>query len=159
MLLRAATYGGLLLLTTAAVCSVAFMPAFAASTDECIVMGDNLLAAKKSNNQGRVLDVSRRVVSECDSVGMASLAQHFHQIGQDGLALGVADACVKTYPQAVLCWVTKGAQHVHQREAKEAEDAYTQALAREKDPDEQQKIKHLMESVHRAKRWDEIFGH
>ena len=150
---------GRLLVIAVTVCSVARAPALAATSDECTAMGDDLLAAKKSHNDDRALDVSTRIVSECDSLGIATLAEHFHEIGQDGLALGTADACVQTYPQELLCWLTKGAQHVHLRQAKEAQKAYRQALILAKEPAEKQKIEDLLERLHRAERWEEIFGH
>jgi hypothetical protein len=159
MRVRAATWGRLFLAITAAVYSAAPMLVSAATTEQCLTMADDLLAAKKGKNDDRAMDVSTKIVSECHSLGIASIAQHFHDIGQDGLALGAADACVQRYPQEELCWATKAAQHVHQRQAKEAEDAYKQALTLVNDPSEKQKIQDLLESLHRIRRREEIFVH
>src|SRR5215469_11001353 len=130
MLVRA----GLLLLIAATGLIIASMPGFAAGTgDQCSTSGEEYLNADKRDER-RVMDAARRVVDSCDAFGMARLVEHFHKIGRDGLARAVADACVSLYPREIVCWTEKAAQHVHQRQPKEAEDAYRQALTLENDP-------------------------
>ena len=135
------------------------MMAIAATDPECMHMGEELLEAKKASNETQAIDISQRIITECDSLALADLAGHFYKIGQIHLALATINGCVLMHPQDVVCWMEKGQQHVHTGQFEDAENAYEHAVALlDADKKTQLAVQGLLDDVHRLKRMREIFG-
>jgi hypothetical protein len=127
-----------------------------ASVDECIGLGDDLVAATEDS---RTLEIANQIMAQCDAAALLSLTHHFNGLGRTNLAVATATACTEQDHAAFDCWILRAALHVKLRQLEEAEMAATiaQTLAGG-DPDRQNMARRVYELVRDAMRARDIFG-